>query len=104
MRGNIFDPLGIFEGIGRDLDRISDLVTSPNPCSCNPGNPYTCIPYSPALDIRNIESLPRGTGARYLVAVKGQGDELVAKRWARVLPKKTEPGEVVIEMQPTGGP
>ena len=39
MRGNIFDPLGIIEGIGEDMDRLSDLATS-NPCSgCNPGNP-----------------------------------------------------------------
>jgi len=35
MRGNIFDPLGIIEGIGKDLARLSDLATSPS----NPGNP-----------------------------------------------------------------
>ena len=29
------------------------------------------IPYSADLDIRNIESLPRGTGAKYLVTLKG---------------------------------
>lgn len=46
MRGNIFDPLGIFDGIGKDLDRLSDLATS-NPCGCNPGNPGNPIrPYT----------------------------------------------------------
>lgn len=31
--------------------------------------------------------LPRGTGAPYLEVIRGEGDELVAKQWARKLPK-----------------
>lgn len=58
------------------------------------------VPYSRALDIRNIDALPRGTGAKFLVAIRGQGDEFVASRWARVAPKRLKPREVLIEMQP----
>jgi len=60
----------------------------------------TEIPYSRDLDIRNVEALPKGTGAKYLVTLKGQGDELIAKKWARVKPKSLLPDEVLIEMPP----
>ncbi len=60
----------------------------------------TEIPYSRDLDIRNVEALPRGTGAKYLLTLKGQGDELIAKKWARVKPKSLLPDEVLIEMPP----
>lgn len=56
----------------------------------------TAIPYNKKLIIRNLESLPRGTGARYLVAIEGQNGELVAKRWARVKPAKLGIIEVLI--------
>lgn len=42
MRGNIFDPLGIIEGIQEDMDRLSDLAESlvpPGNPGHNPGNP-----------------------------------------------------------------
>lgn len=45
------------------------------------------IPYSKELDIRNIEALPRGTGAKYLEVIKGEKDEYIAKQWRR------KPGE-----------
>lgn len=46
------------------------------------------IKYTPDLErrLRNVGSLPHGTGAKYLVCIAGQGDELVAKQWARTLP------------------
>ncbi len=46
------------------------------------------IKYSRNLDIRNVNSLPKGTGAKYLEVIHGQKDEFVAKRWKRKLPKK----------------
>lgn len=52
------------------------------------------VDYSPDLDIRNMDALPRGTGAKYLVAIPGLGSELVAKRWARV--PKVGKGEILI--------
>ncbi len=58
------------------------------------------IPYTPQLVIKNIETLAKGTGAKYLIAIKGQGEELVAKRWARVIPEKLGVGEIVVDMTP----
>jgi len=43
----------------------------------------TVIEYDTSLDIRNIEHLPRGTGAKYLEVIAGQGDEYVAVQWRR---------------------
>ena len=62
------------------------------------------IPYSKDLDIRNVEALPRGTGAKYLVTLKGQGDELIAKKWARVKPTSLSPDEVLVSMPTTEKP
>lgn len=39
------------------------------------------VHYRPDLTIRNIEQLPRGSGAPYLECVHGERGELVAKRW-----------------------
>lgn len=50
----------------------------------------TFVFYTPALDIRNLDSLPRGTGARYLECVRGPHGELVAKCWRRVAPANYE--------------
>ena len=62
-------------------------------------NPVKIIKYLPTLDIRNIAMLPRGTGARYLVAIQGQGDKLIAKRWVRVAPKSLGNIEILIDMR-----
>ena len=59
----------------------------------------TAIPYRPDLDVRNVDQLARGTGARYLIALRGQGDEYVASRWARRLPGSLETGEVAIDFK-----
>ena len=58
------------------------------------------IPYSRDLDIRNVEALPKGTGAKYLVTLKGQGDELIAKQWAKVKPSSLKPDEILVDMTP----
>jgi len=46
------------------------------------------VKYSPKLDIQNISSLPKGTGAKYLEVIEGEGGAYVAKAWRRSLPKK----------------
>jgi len=84
---NPLDPLGIVGAVKRDIDRIAGTFTN-------------VIPYNRDLDIRNVESLPRGTGARYLIVIRGQGDELVAKQWARVFPSKLDKGDIVVDMKP----
>ena len=58
------------------------------------------IPNSKDLIVKNIGALPRGTGAKYLLAIKGEGNELVAKKWARVAPAKFQSNEVLIDMIP----
>ena len=42
---------------------------------------YPIVPYAAGLDVRNLANMPRGVGARYLLATKGLGEELVAKAW-----------------------
>lgn len=32
--------------------------------------------------MRNIDSLPRGTGARYMLATRGEGTDWIAHSWA----------------------
>lgn len=41
------------------------------------------IPYTRDLVIRNIDSLPRGTGCRYLEVLVGLNGEYVAAAWRR---------------------
>jgi hypothetical protein len=47
------------------------------------------IRYEPSLVIKNLASLPRGTGARYLEVITShiQG-EYIAKKWHRRAPDK----------------
>jgi hypothetical protein len=62
---------------------------------------YDTINYTPELDrrIKNLDSLPRGLSAPYLVVIKGQGDDLVAKEWKRTLPKNLEENETLIRFR-----
>jgi hypothetical protein len=62
---------------------------------------YDTIDYTPELDkrIKNLDSLPRGLSAPYLVVIKGQGDDLVAKEWKRTLPKNLEENEILIRLR-----
>lgn len=62
---------------------------------------YEVRPYGADMDIRNVEALPKGTGARYLLAIKGLKDEVVAKAWKRKPPENIGPNEVLIDMEPT---
>lgn len=56
----------------------------------------TTIRYTPALEsrLRNVAALPVGAGCRYLLCVRGQGDELIAKSWCRKAPRTG--GDVVV--------
>jgi len=54
------------------------------------------VEYDPDMVITNLDALPPGLGARFLVVIKGEGDALVAKNWLRKLPEWLEPGEILI--------
>jgi len=54
------------------------------------------LQYSPSLPIVNAGSLPRGTGAKYLVCVVSHVETFIAKSWHHKLPACGN-GEVVIE-------
>jgi hypothetical protein len=55
------------------------------------------IDYCPELKIHNTGILPRGSGAKFLLAIESiYLGEYVAKRWLRKMPVNTHPGEVVI--------
>lgn len=55
------------------------------------------IDYDPALKVTNIESLPSGTGARYLLVVESPYyGEYIAKRWLRKLPRSVSRIERII--------
>lgn len=41
------------------------------------------IKYTQTLDVRNIDLLPAGTGAKYLEVIRGQKQEYIAKQWKR---------------------
>jgi len=51
------------------------------------------IKFSRDLVIKNLCCLPRGTGAKYLEVIRGEGNEYVAKQWRR----KIVPG-ILIEL------
>lgn len=49
------------------------------------------INYTPQLIIRNTESLPHGTGAKFLACISSHiPGELIAKAWSRSMPKNAE--------------
>ncbi len=54
------------------------------------------LKYNVDMDIRNLAELPTGTGCRWLVCIRGEGDALVAKRWSRRKPA-LQLGEVAVE-------
>ena len=57
----------------------------------------TIIDYSPEITVTNLDALPRGTGAAYLLAIESiYYGEYIAKRWTRKMPATTARGEVLI--------
>jgi len=57
------------------------------------------VPNSRDLDIRNLDALPRGTGAQFLEVVRGQGDELIAKQWRRKIPTKPNARAILVDLR-----
>lgn len=57
------------------------------------------IPYSKEVEsrLRNVGALPHGTGARFLLTIRGEGNELVAREWRRTAPVSIKPTEVLID-------
>lgn len=60
----------------------------------------TVLPYHRDLPIRNTQSLPSGRGCRWLLCIRGEGADLVAKHWCRKLPKDVGANEVIVEFRP----
>lgn len=57
----------------------------------------TIIDYHAALTITNLDALPRGTGAPYLLVVESPyPGEYIAKRWLSKMPASTARCEAVI--------
>lgn len=56
--------------------------------------------YSPDMIIRNLESLPRGTGCRYLEVIDGLHGEYVAAAWRRKPPPDLPRTRKLIEFPP----
>lgn len=57
------------------------------------------IPYSREVEsrLRNVGALPHGTGARFLLTIRGEGNDLVAREWRRTAPVSIKPNEVLID-------
>lgn len=49
-----------------------------------------------ARSIKNLESLPQGLGLKYLVLIRGEGSDLVAKAWKLNRPDTLAAGEYLI--------
>jgi len=47
--------------------------------------------------VRNLESLPSGTGCRFLLTIQGEHGTLVAKQWKRKEPKSLASNEILIK-------
>ncbi|MCK9433165.1 MAG: hypothetical protein M0R00_09435, partial [Candidatus Omnitrophica bacterium] len=58
------------------------------------------IPYSKDLKITNLDILPKGIGARYLLTVKGNNEDYIAKAWKKAVPVTMGKSEVLIDLKP----
>jgi len=54
------------------------------------------IKYKKDLPIKNISNLPGGLNCGFLLCIKGEGEDLIAKAWKRKEPKNISPNEVVV--------
>lgn len=57
------------------------------------------IANTPDLDVRNMEHLPPGVGASYLLCLKGKGNTLIAKQWKRKRPEPIPYRHVLIRFE-----
>lgn len=58
------------------------------------------VPYSKDLDIRNMAAMSKGTGCKYLLCIKGENGEYIAKQWKRSPPDKLPRSEFLISFFP----
>jgi hypothetical protein len=56
----------------------------------------TIIKYTAELDIRNVESLPAGTGAKYVEVIRGLNGSMIAKQWRRKIPTNATSDQMFI--------
>lgn len=54
------------------------------------------IKYNAKLDIRNTDQLPKGSGAKYLLCIKGIDKELIASQWKRKKPSRLGKQEILV--------
>ena len=47
------------------------------------------IHFTPEVDkrLKNVSALPRGLGAPFLLCLRGEGSDLIAKQWLRKRPQ-----------------
>jgi len=61
------------------------------------------LTYTPTLDIRNLDSLPRGTGCPFLEVVLGiEPGVWIAKQWRRTIPVAIPGGNRIIRFKADG--
>ena len=56
----------------------------------------TIIKYTAELDIRNVDSLPAGTGAKYVEVIRGLDGAMIAKQWRRKIPTNAKSDQMFI--------
>lgn len=54
------------------------------------------IKFSKEIPIKNIRSLPTGLHCNFLICIKGEGNDLIAKQWKRKEPKEIQGNEILI--------
>lgn len=55
------------------------------------------IQYTKNMKVSNLESLPSGTGAKFLIVMEDFKGRYIAKRWARKEPVNLRQNEVAIK-------
>jgi len=61
-------------------------------------SPKVDAPATETFRLVNMESLSRGAGAKYIVGIRGENGDLIAKRWARSADAKLAQGEVIVDL------
>jgi len=74
-------------------------ISSPQPPvkAAKVESPKVDAPATETFRLVNMESLSRGTGAKYIVGIRGGNGDLIAKRWARSADAKLAQGEVIVD-------
>lgn len=55
------------------------------------------VKYNRSMRITNLESLPAGTGAKYLYCLIAHNGDYIAHSWKRKIPAKIESGYILID-------